>query len=55
VTIESGAIIAAGSVITKDVGVDSLAIARAEQKNMPGKAKKIRASKKHKSNLDLKM
>lgn len=55
VTIESGAIIAAGSVITKDVGVDSLAIARAEQKNIPGKAKKIRTSKKHKSNLDLKM
>jgi bifunctional UDP-N-acetylglucosamine pyrophosphorylase/glucosamine-1-phosphate N-acetyltransferase len=55
VTIGSGTLIAAGSVITKDVETDSLAVARAEQMNILGKAKEIRISKNHKHNLDLKM
>jgi bifunctional UDP-N-acetylglucosamine pyrophosphorylase/glucosamine-1-phosphate N-acetyltransferase len=41
-TISEGAYIAAGSVITKDVGPDSLAIGRAYQAEKPGWAKKRR-------------
>lgn len=42
VTIGEDVIVAAGSVITKNVDDDSLAIARSEQKNLSGKAKSIR-------------
>jgi bifunctional UDP-N-acetylglucosamine pyrophosphorylase/glucosamine-1-phosphate N-acetyltransferase len=55
VNVESGVIIAAGSVITKDVESGALAISRSEQKNIPGKADAIRKNKKHKNNLELKM
>ncbi|MDR0942495.1 MAG: bifunctional UDP-N-acetylglucosamine diphosphorylase/glucosamine-1-phosphate N-acetyltransferase GlmU [Holosporales bacterium] len=41
ITINKGAIIAAGSVIDKDVPPDSLAISRSEQKNILGKAAQI--------------
>jgi len=47
VTIGEGALIAAGSTITKDVPADALAITRAEQKNLEsfvknGKRKSLR-------------
>jgi len=45
VKVGDGAITAAGSVITKDVPPDALAIARAKQVNLPGKAEKIRREK----------
>ena len=43
VTIGAGAIVAAGSVVTKDVEVDALGIARPEQKSLAGWAKRFRA------------
>ncbi|MEX2449458.1 MAG: bifunctional UDP-N-acetylglucosamine diphosphorylase/glucosamine-1-phosphate N-acetyltransferase GlmU [Rhodospirillales bacterium] len=45
VKIGDGAIVGAGSVITKDVAAESLALERAEQKETPGAAKRIRARK----------
>jgi bifunctional UDP-N-acetylglucosamine pyrophosphorylase/glucosamine-1-phosphate N-acetyltransferase len=46
VTIGRGSLIGAGSTITKDVPADALAIARTEQKNIPGWAEKNRRKKK---------
>lgn len=48
VTIGDGALIAAGSTITRDVEPDSLAIARSPQINIAGKAAAIRLEKKGK-------
>jgi bifunctional UDP-N-acetylglucosamine pyrophosphorylase/glucosamine-1-phosphate N-acetyltransferase len=48
-TIEEGAYVAAGSVITKSVDKDSLAIGRAFQTDKPGWAKKRRDANKSKS------
>jgi bifunctional UDP-N-acetylglucosamine pyrophosphorylase/glucosamine-1-phosphate N-acetyltransferase len=42
VTVGSGAIVGAGSVITKDVEADSLAVERSDQKGIPGWAKRFR-------------
>jgi len=42
VTIGDGALIASGSVITKDVPADALAFGRARQEMKPGRAKQIR-------------
>ena len=42
VSIGAGAIVAAGSVITKDVEADSLAVARGEQRGLAGWARKFR-------------
>ena len=44
VTIGDGAIVGAGSVITKNVAEDSLAVARGEQRGFVGWAKKFRAA-----------
>lgn len=46
VTIGDGAIVAAGSTVTKNVDADALTIARGDQKSRPGLAKRIRAAKK---------
>jgi len=46
VKVADGAYVGAGSVITKDVGKDALAVTRAEQKEIPGWAAKFRARKK---------
>jgi bifunctional UDP-N-acetylglucosamine pyrophosphorylase/glucosamine-1-phosphate N-acetyltransferase len=46
VKIADGAYVGAGSVITKDVGKDSLAVTRAEQREVPGWAAKFRTRKK---------
>jgi bifunctional UDP-N-acetylglucosamine pyrophosphorylase/glucosamine-1-phosphate N-acetyltransferase len=44
VTVGDGAIVGAGSVITRDVSPDALVIARGQQVEKPGRAKKIRAA-----------
>ena len=46
VKIGDGAITGAGSVITKDVEANALAVTRSEQKQIPGWAEKFRARKK---------
>ena len=46
VTIADGVYVGAGSVITKTMAKDSLAVTRAEQKEIPGWAEKFRARKK---------
>jgi bifunctional UDP-N-acetylglucosamine pyrophosphorylase/glucosamine-1-phosphate N-acetyltransferase len=46
VTVGDGAITAAGSVITKDVPADALAVARGQQGNKPGWARAFREHKK---------
>jgi bifunctional UDP-N-acetylglucosamine pyrophosphorylase/glucosamine-1-phosphate N-acetyltransferase len=43
VTVAAGAIVAAGSVITRDVSSDALTIARGQQVDKPGRATEIRA------------
>ena len=45
VTIGTGAIVGAGSVVTKDVPADALVVARAEQKGFAGWAKRFRERK----------
>ena len=45
VTIENGAFIAAGSVITANVPADAMAFGRARQATAPGRAAEFRASK----------
>ena len=42
VTIGAGALVAAGSVVTRDVAPDAVALSRAEQVEKPGRAKKFR-------------
>ncbi|MDQ8757785.1 bifunctional UDP-N-acetylglucosamine diphosphorylase/glucosamine-1-phosphate N-acetyltransferase GlmU [Sphingosinicella sp. LHD-64] len=42
VTIGAGALVAAGSVVTKDVAADAIAIARGEQVEKPGRARRFR-------------
>ncbi len=50
VNIGGGALVAAGSVITKDVEEDELALARSEQVNVEGGAKRFRENKRSKIN-----
>ncbi|MSO91144.1 MAG: bifunctional UDP-N-acetylglucosamine diphosphorylase/glucosamine-1-phosphate N-acetyltransferase GlmU [Acetobacteraceae bacterium] len=46
VSVGDGAIVGAGSVITRDVAPDSLVIARGQQVEKPGRARAIRAARK---------
>jgi len=46
VTIGAGAIVGAGSVITKDVAVNAIAVERSDQREVPGGADKFRRRKK---------
>jgi bifunctional UDP-N-acetylglucosamine pyrophosphorylase/glucosamine-1-phosphate N-acetyltransferase len=46
VSVRDGAYIGAGSVITKEVGADALAVTRAMQKEVPGWAEKFRTRKR---------
>jgi len=46
VTIGDGAIIGAGSVVTKDVPTDALAVGRGSQQNREGWAARFREGKK---------
>ncbi len=50
VTIGDGAFVAAGSVITRDVAPDALALGRARQEDKPGRAAEIRARSKRGKN-----
>jgi len=52
VTIGDGTVIAAGSVITEDVGNDALALGRARQVTKPGKARELRAEQKARKDKD---
>ena len=50
VTLADGAFVAAGSVITENVAADAMAIGRARQSNLPGRAAKFRADHKKEQN-----
>ena len=50
VTLADGAFVAAGSVITENVAADAMAIGRARQANLPGRAAKFRADHKKEQN-----
>ncbi len=45
-TVGDGAYVGAGSVITKSITSDALAVTRAEQKEIPGWAEKFRVRKR---------
>jgi bifunctional UDP-N-acetylglucosamine pyrophosphorylase/glucosamine-1-phosphate N-acetyltransferase len=47
VTVGAGALIAAGSVVTRDVAADAMVVARGQQVEKPGWAAKFRASRQH--------
>jgi bifunctional UDP-N-acetylglucosamine pyrophosphorylase/glucosamine-1-phosphate N-acetyltransferase len=49
VTVGDGAIVAAGSVIVRDVPADALSIARGQQVDKPGRAAEIRARLRRKN------
>jgi bifunctional UDP-N-acetylglucosamine pyrophosphorylase/glucosamine-1-phosphate N-acetyltransferase len=49
VTVGAGAIVAAGSVVTRDVAPDALSIGRAQQVEKPGRAAAIRARLRRKN------
>ena len=51
VAVGKGAIVGAGSVITKDVEADSLAVERSEQRGIAGWAKRFRAKMSAKAKL----
>lgn len=43
VTIEAGAYVGSGTIVTRNVEADALALSRSPQKNLPGKAKMLKA------------
>jgi bifunctional UDP-N-acetylglucosamine pyrophosphorylase/glucosamine-1-phosphate N-acetyltransferase len=49
VTVGDGAIVAAGSVIVRDVPADALTIARGHQVDKPGRAAEVRARLRRKN------
>ena len=51
-TVSKGAIVGAGSVVTKNIPENDMAVARADQKNVAGGAEKYRQSQKSKSGKD---
>jgi bifunctional UDP-N-acetylglucosamine pyrophosphorylase/glucosamine-1-phosphate N-acetyltransferase len=47
VTVGEGALVAAGSVVTRDVAADAMVVARGQQIEKPGWAAKFRAARRH--------